>query len=186
MKECEIYQQDLADYVNKKLSAQEEKGLLLHLADCLACQRELKEIEATLLLFQKEREEEHSEAFWAGFAAEVREKIQSKKEKVPIFKPGWVLIPVGILLVLFVAASLFKVDQRFLSQKERQTGGRLVWLESQASQKSFDQELEQSLENLSQEVEKIYWQDEDIVTLLAELNEEQFQKLEEKVKKLNL
>lgn len=184
MRECTEFQQQLADYIEKRLSPDQEREIIEHLKDCPSCQHELKESEVAWAVLQKEQDRELSPAFWANFAAEIRERIEKKKSRGLAFKPAWVLAPAAAALVIFAAISLFEIDKQFLSQKASQPEGSLVWLETQPNQNLFAQELEQSLDNLTQEAQEIYWEDEDLTTLLAELNEEQFKILEEKVRNL--
>jgi len=183
MRECEKYQNQLADYIRKILSPEEEKELARHLADCPDCQSEYREMEAVLEVLKEEKELELPPAFWGELAGSTGTKIDKKKERIPRFKPAWVLAPAAAITALFLAINLFQVDKGYLTKKESLPEGALVWFESEATQTTFDQEINQTLAKMSQEIEKVYWEDEEIETLLAELSETEFQTLEEQVKK---
>jgi anti-sigma factor RsiW len=182
MKKCKQYQPELPDYLQKRLSSSEEKEVAGHLLECQSCQEELRRLEATLEMLQKEPEVEFSAGFWSDFAAELRGKIEKKQKRVSLLQPKYVLVPAAAALVLFLAVNLFQIDQGYLARKSLQPEQGLVWLETYPGQQIFTPELEQSLENLSQGVEEIYWQNENLNLLLAELSEEEFGVLEEKVK----
>ena len=182
MKECEKYQQQLADFVRKMLSPEDEKELVRHLADCSECQQELREMEAAFEVLKQEKELELPQAFWNGLTEEIRFRVEQKRGKTTIFRPKWGLVPVAAIVALLVVVSLFTVDRQNLAKKNTLREGSLVWLETQPGEQNFDQIIDQTLADMNQEVEKAYWEEEDIVTLLAELSDQEFQTLEEKVK----
>jgi hypothetical protein len=182
MKECGKYQPELADFVRKMVSPDEEKELIRHLADCSVCQQELRETEATLDILKQEKVPELPQAFWNKLTEGIRGGIEQKGGKTTIFRPKWALVPIAAILALLVAVSLFTVDRQNLAKKNTLPEGSLVWLETQAGEQNFDQVIDQTLADMNQEVEKAYWEEEDIVTLLAELSDQEFQTLEKKVK----
>jgi len=182
MKECGKYQQQLADFVRKMLWPDEEKELIRHLADCPICQQELRKTESTLDILKQEKAPELPQAFWNGLTEEIRFRVEQKRGKTTIFRPKWGLVPVAAIVALLVAVSLFTVDRQNLAKKNMLPEGSLVWLETQPGEQNFDQVIDQTLADMNQEVEKAYWEEEDIVTLLAELSDQEFQTLEKKVK----
>ena len=182
MKECKKYQQQSADFVRKMLSPDEEKELIRHLADCPVCQQELRETEATLDILKQEKVPELPQVFWNGLTEEIRFRVEQKRGKTTIFRPKWGLVPIAAIVALLVVVSLFMVDRQNLAKKSKLPEGSLVWLETQPGGQNFDQVIDQTLADMNQEVEKAYWQEEDIVTLLAELSDQEFQTLEKKVK----
>lgn len=182
MKACEKYQQQLPDFVRKMLAPEEEKELIRHLADCPTCQPELKEMEATFQVLKQEKELELPQSFWNDLTESIGTEIEKKQRKIVVFKPAWILAPAAAVIALFLAISLFTVDRQNLAKKSTLPEGSLTWLETQPGEENFNQVIDQTLADMNQEVEKAYWQEEDIVTLLAELSEHEFQTLEEKVK----
>jgi anti-sigma factor RsiW len=184
MKECDKHKIELVDFVRKKLSLEKEKDLAKHLAECPDCQRELKEIESAVEILKEEREIELSPSSWAGFPAQVRERIESQKKRAKGFKPSWVLVPMATAAAIFMAVSLFKVDQQNLAKRMSGPEGTMVWLGGKTNQSEFAAEVEEAVKDLNQVVEKEYWQNEDLSILLAELSDEEFNSLEEKVKNL--
>ncbi len=182
MKKCGKYQQELADFVRKMLSPDEEKELIRHLADCSECQQELREMEAAFEVLKQEKELELPQSFWNNLTEGIRDRIEQKGGKATIFRPKWGLVPVAAIVALLVVVSLFTVDRQNLAKKSKLPEGSLVWLEAQPDQQNFDQIIDQTLADMNQEVEKAYWEEEDIVTLLAELSNQEFQVLEKKVK----
>jgi len=184
MRECNRYKLELADFVKNKLSVEEKKDFVRHLANCQDCQRELKEIESLIETLKEEQEVKLSETFWSSFPAQIRDKIEKQKQREKSIKPAWILAPAAAVLALFVVVSLFNVDQQFLSKKMSDPEGTLVWLEGKPSQSQFAMEFEGVVEDLNQVLEKEYWQNEDLAILLAELSYEEFIFLEEKITKL--
>ena len=184
MRKCDQYQVKLIDFLKKKLSQEEEKDLAGHLSECPTCQFELKEMENLLEALKEEQNVELSPTFWSSFPAQVRERIESQKKRAKGFKPSWVLVPMVTAAAIFMAVSLFKVDQQNLAKRMSGPEGTMVWLESKPSQSQFAMELEEVAEDLNQVLEKEYWQNEDLSILLAELSDEEFNSLEEKVKNL--
>ena len=182
MKECGKCQQQMADFIRKMLSPDEEKELIRHLTDCPTCQKELRETEATFEILKQEKVPELPQAFRDNLTEGIRDRIEQKGGKATIFRPKWGLVPVAAIVALLVVVSLFTVDRQNLAKKNTLPEGSLVWLETQAGEQNFDQVIDQTLADMNQEVEKAYWEEEDIVTLLAELSDQEFQNLEKKVK----
>lgn len=182
MKECFKYQPELADYLEKKLSFEEEKELARHLAECPSCQQELGELEQTFAILGEEKGRELSDSFWSTFAVEIRERIEKKKSRAFVLRPRLVLIPAAVALVLFLAINLFRVDQGYLAKRTPGSEQNLAWLEEEPDQKMFAQELNQTIDEMSQEAEKAYWENENLGVLLAELSDQEFNILQEKVK----
>jgi len=164
------------------LSPEDEKELVRHLTDCPICQQELKETEATLEILKQDKVPELPQAFWNNLTEDIEAEIDQKGEKTAIFRPKWGLVPVAAITALLIVVSLFQVDRQNLAKKSKLPEGSLVWLETQPGEQNFDQVIDQTLADMNQEVEKAYWEEEDIVTLLAELSDQEFQTLEKKVK----
>lgn|SRR5574341_338465 len=181
-KECEKSRQQLADFVSQMLSPEEEKELVRHLADCPTCQMELKKMESTFQVLKQEKRPELSQSFWSSLTESIHTEIERKQRKIAVFKPAWVLAPAAAVIALFLAISLFTVDRQNLAKKSTLPEGSLVWLGTQPGEENFNRVIDQTLADMNQEVEKAFWEEEDIVTLLAELSEHEFQTLEEKVK----
>ncbi|OGV96753.1 hypothetical protein A2W24_03630 [Microgenomates group bacterium RBG_16_45_19] len=184
MRKCDQYQVKLIDFLKKELSQEEEKDLAGHLSECPTCQFELKKMENLLEALKEEQNVELSPTFWSSFPAQVRERIESQKKRAKGFKPSWVLVPMATAAAIFMAVSLFKVDQQNLAKRMSGPEGTIVWLGGATNLSEFAAEAEEAVKDLDQAVEKEYWQNEDLSILLAELSDEEFNSLEEKVKNL--
>src|SRR4030067_2615410 len=128
MRKCDQYQVKLIDFLKKKLSQEEEKDLAGHLSECPTCQFELKKMENLLEALKEEQNVELSPTFWSSFPAQVRERIESQKKRAKGFKPNWVLVPMATAAAIFMAVSIFKVDQQNLAKRMSGPEGNIVWL----------------------------------------------------------
>jgi|GEM_PF-6155134 len=182
MKACEKYRQQLPDFVRRMLSPEEGKELIRHLADCSICQPVLKEMETAFQVLKQENEPELPQSFWSNLTENIGTEIEKQQRKITVFKPAWVLAPAAAVAALFLVMNLFQIDRQNLARKNTLPEGSLVWLEAQPGEQNFDQVINQTLADMNQEVEKAFWEEEDIVTLLAELSDQEFETLEKKVK----
>lgn len=181
MKNCQPYKLKLPDFVKRRLSAVEEDELLAHVYSCAECQKELKELENTFEVLNREKEISLPQGFWNQLSSQIVAEIASKPTQ---WRFAWrlVLVPVSSAAVILLALFLFRTDQKLASRQSPDDNQILAWVEPAPDANRFEEELETSLASLKEEVDQAYLQNEEITSLVTELSEEQFVQLEGKIK----
>ena len=179
-KPCQQVQSQLPDYINKKLNPQETNQIIAHLADCPACREEYRSIERVYAVLQEEPETSPQKLVPADFARRVREHIELKKSRPFVWQPRLVTVPAALALVLILAVSFFKIDLK--NRASQVSPAADIWLEESPAGNSLWTELLKDEEELSQELQLIYWESENVNLLLDQLTDEEFKTLEENLK----
>src|SRR5574341_142387 len=203
MKECKKYQEQFSEYLAGELSAESKEKLDQHLVTCSDCQTELQELKATFEILEQGKRPAPALAV-ADFLAQVRFKIEHKQPSLasPGFRLRWVGFGLAGVLVILLAWSLLNLDTSYLAQKNRANleqpqenlsedyllGGDQNDSNLTATELTqlLTPETDQNLDQLYLQLEKDYYQKEDLATFLADLSQSDFKILETKMKKINL
>ncbi len=199
MRECKKYQEELSEYLAGELSGVSKEKLEQHLVTCPSCQAELQELKVTFDILEQEKKTAPALAE-ADFLASVLFKIEQKQPSLASsgFRLRWVGFGLAGVLVILLAWSLFQVDLSRLAKKgsaDTQTQaydefGQTGQDESDLTEAELTQlltpETDQNLDQLYIQLEKDYYQKEDLATVLADLSQSDFKILETKMKNVNL
>ncbi|MEW6685506.1 MAG: zf-HC2 domain-containing protein [Candidatus Edwardsbacteria bacterium] len=113
---CRKVQKKFLDYLEKELTAEEQREMEKHLQKCHNCSAELAGIERILSALKEEKLPEPSERFWINFPVLVRKKLEEEQERetVPILRWATTLAAGVFLFILTMTAALwqFKPEQR--------------------------------------------------------------------------
>ena len=192
MRECKKYQELLSEYLAEELSSDVREKLDQHLVTCAGCQAELQELKSTLEILEQDKKYSEVKITESDFLVGVRSKIEkrTRPSRFLVFRPKWMAVGLATVLVVLLAASLFKEDIAKLTQKDNVnlstdeiSGENLA--EYELSQ-LLTPETDESLDQLYIQLAKDYYQNEDLTTLLADFSPSDFKTLENKIKNINL
>lgn len=198
----------LGEYYENSLDLNERKMVEKHLGECENCRLRLKEMEQTYQLLEKESIPQPEESFWVNFLPEIRARIEKKqkpKEKlVPKSRLAFSIL--SVLTVAIIAFHLFSVDRENIAQRRLEQSGEGILIESDFS--SYAEQLanaissegdssisleivlsesdRQNLDLTETLLKDDYLSQEDLGSILNELNSEELKRLEENVKHLQL
>lgn len=192
MRECKKYQGYLSEYLAEELSSDVKEKLDQHLVTCPGCQGELQELKSTLEILDQEKKTSVSKISESEFLVGVRTKIEkrTRPSRILVFRPKWIGVSLATVLVILLAASLFKENISKLTKKDAVnlssdeiSGENLA--EYELSQ-LLTPETDESLDQLYLQLAKDYYQNEDLTTILADFSSSDFETLENKIKNINL
>jgi len=193
MKECRKYQNHLVDYLAGEVNSDFKTELDQHLVTCPGCQTELQQLKTTLEILDQEKKTSVSEISESEFLVRVRSKIEKHQRPVTarwIFRPKWLGVGLAAVLVILLAASLFKEEISRLTNKDTVTLSSEEVTQENLAEYGLNQlltpETDESLDQLYIQLAKDYYQNEDLTTVLADFSPSDFETLENKIKNINL
>ncbi len=193
MRECKKYQELLPEYLAEELSSDVREKVDQHVVTCSDCQAELQQLKSTLEILEREKKSPALEISESEFLVGVRSKIAKQTRPLAgrlVFRPKWIGVSLATVLVILLAASLFKEDIVKLTKKDTvnlssdETSGENL-AENQLYQ-LLTPETEESLDQLYLQLARDYYQNEDLATVLADFSQSDFETLENKIKNINL
>lgn len=104
---CKKIKKRLVDYIEDELRDSEKKVIDEHLKICNKCSMELNSLRETISLTKKAIVPRISERFWVNFLPNVREKIEKKEQKKPLFSFKVVPAFAISLSILFIIGILY-------------------------------------------------------------------------------
>ena len=192
MKECKKYQELLSEYLAEELSSDVREKLDQHLVTCASCQAELQELKSTLEILEQDKKYSEVKITESDFLVGVRSKIEKRTRplRTLVFRPKWMAVGLAAVLVILLAASLFKKEISKLTKKDTTNLSSLQPSEETLAENELSQlltpETDESLDQLYIQLAKDYYQNEDLTTILADFSFSDFETLENKIKNINL
>lgn len=99
---CNIYIDQLNDFINKELNTDEEKHLLEHINNCPSCLQELKDLEHSINIIKSLNKNNPPEAK-ESFRSEIINKIELEKHKVTKIRlKTFVNIAAGFFIIVLI------------------------------------------------------------------------------------
>ncbi|EQB64284.1 MAG: hypothetical protein RBG1_1C00001G1863 [candidate division Zixibacteria bacterium RBG-1] len=192
MRECKKYQELLPDYVAEELSLDTREKLDQHLVTCPGCQAELQELKSTLAILEQDKKYSELKIAEPDFLVGVRSKIEkrTRPSRIAVFRPKWMAAGLAMVLVILLGWSLFKEDITSLTNKDTANLSSGEAAEENLAETELNQlltpETDESLDQLYIQLAKDYYQNEDLVTVLSDFSQSDFETLENKMKNINL
>jgi hypothetical protein len=191
----------LYDFQAGKLEEKTRNLLQEHLSRCAKCQRELKDLKATLGILSQEKQIKPGEEFWVNFLPEVRKKLEKREKKrfAFDFKPRFLFASLSLALILIVATVLIwkqkptpltefsGTDEEVLAYSPTSHSYELaeILTDSTAQEKLDNLLSDEEKSNLLSAEDKFY-QNKSADELLQDLDYEQLKIVEEKLKTMKI
>jgi hypothetical protein len=196
----------LIEFAENSLGLQERGRVEEHLRECDRCRKELEEIESLYRLLAEESVPAPEESFWTGFLPEVRTRIESKKRTKGLYfpKPRLVVGVLTFLAVAIVSVLMFTPGERHLAERQWEltketdimppelssTSDQLAEMLLAEGETSLNELLSngegRQLDLIEGILEEDYLSQQNLNSVLGELDTEELKEIEESIRELQV